>query len=188
MTQSQFMYDLMRELDGVPDEEKFVLMNDYTQYFENHIESGMTEESIIENLKTPHEIACCYKKGKPIPLEGVESVLASEQDGDKTALSVIKFIFLIPVCVVYEAATAAVCAIIVAASLALCLVCAVGGVVSFVSVVLNKGFILLGIGAVILTFAFVMLFMLAVNFTVSAVKLFPRYMGRVLANRSGRSK
>lgn len=183
MTQSQFMYDLMLELEGIPDEEKFVLMNDYNQFFENKLEEGMTEEEIVNNLRTPHDIARSYKKGKPIPIEGVDSVLTSEQTGKKTLSSVFKFVLLIPVCAVYEVLAAALCAAVMLTVLALCLACAIGGVVSFVSVSLGGGFVLLGIGAVFLTFAFVVLFMLSVRLTADAVKLFPRFMGRVLANK-----
>ena len=78
MTQSQFMYDLMIALNGIPDEEKFVLMNDYTQYFEDKLESGMVEEDIVNSLKAPREIARRYKNGNPIPIDGVESVLTSD--------------------------------------------------------------------------------------------------------------
>lgn len=183
MTQSQFMYELMVELEGVPDEEKFVLMNDYTQYFENKSDSGMSEEDIVKNLSSPKEIARSYKRGKPIPLEGVDSVLTSDLSGDKTALSVLKFVLLIPVCAVYEVLAVGLGVALLAAVLALCMACAVGGVVSFVSVSLGNGFIFLGVGAVFLTFAFVMLFMVVFKFSVDAVKFFPAFMGRVLANK-----
>lgn len=183
MTQSQFMYDLMIALEGIPDEEKFVLMNDYTQYFEDKLASGMSEEKITGSLKSPREIARHYKSGNPIPIDGVESVLTSNPQGKKTFLSVFKFILLLPVCAVYEVIAAAFGIALLAAALLLCMACALGGVVSFVSAALNKGFILLGIGAVLLTFAFVMLFMLVFRFSVDAVKFFPAFMSRILSNK-----
>lgn len=183
MTQSQFMYDLMIALEGIPDEEKFVLMNDYTRYFENKLAGGMSEENIVNSLKSPREIARRYKNGNPIPIDGVDSVLTSDPKGKKTFLSVFKFILLLPVCAVYEVIAAAFGIVILAAVLILCMACALGVVVSFVSVALNNGFIFLGIGAVLLTFAFVMLFMLVCRFSVDAVKFLPNLMGRILSNK-----
>lgn len=182
MKQSQFMYELMVELDGVPDEEKLVLMNDYNTYFENKLEGGMSEEQIIEGLKTPHEIARRYKKGKPLPIEGVDSVLTHENQGEKTFFSVVKFIFLIPVCAVYELLVLAFGIAGMALVLALCLACTLFVVVSFVSIPLNMGFIFVGLGCVCLMMAFIMLFIIVIHFMMMLMKLLPNYMGRVLSN------
>lgn len=183
MTQSQFMYDLMIALEGVPDEEKFVMMNDYTRYFEDKLAEGMSEESIVSSLKSPREIARRYKNGNPIPIDGVESVLTSNPQGKKTFSSIFKFVLLVPVCAVYEVLAVGFGIVMLAAILVLCMACALGGVVSFVSVALNKGFLLLGIGAVFLTFALVMLFMIVFRFSVDSVKFFPALMGRILSNK-----
>ena len=183
MTQAQFMYDLMVYLEGVPDEEKYVLMNDYNQYFENRIQNGDSEETITQFLKPPREIARRYKKGNPIPIEGIDSVIPHEQADNKDFFSILGFILLIPVCVVYETAVIVFCTALLIAVLALCMSGAVGIIVSFVSAALSKGFVLLGLGCVFLTLAFIILFMLTVNFFINAVKYFPNIMKRVLANK-----
>ena len=183
MTQAQFMYDLMVYLEGVPDEEKYVLMNDYNQYFENRIQNGDSEETITNSLKPPREIARRYKKGNPIPIEGIESVIPCEQSDNKDFFSILGFILLIPVCIVYEIAAAVFCAALLIAVLALCMSGAVGVIISFVSAALGKGFVLLGLGCVFLTLAFLILFMLTITFAIKAVKYFPNVMKRVLANK-----
>ena len=183
MTQAQFMYDLMIALDGIPDEEKLVLTNDYNQYFEDRLNKGMSEERIVNSLKSPREIARRYKSGNPIPIDGVDSVLTSNPKGNKPASRVIKFILLVPVCGVYEVLAVVLGIALLAVILALCMACTLGVVVSFVSASLNVGFVFMGVGAVCLTFAFVMLFMITLKLSINAVKIFPKFMSRILSNK-----
>ena len=184
MTQSQFMYDLMVELEGVPDEDKLVLMNDYNQYFTDRIEGGMSEDDIVSRLRSPKEIAASFKNGTPIPIEGVDSVLIGVQKGNKTPMSVFKFILLIPVCAVYEVFAVSVGLVLLAVTLVLCAVCALASVAAFMSVPLSRGFILLGVGGIFLTFAFVMLCTAVFAGALGAAAKFPGFMGRVLNNRT----
>ena len=184
MTQSQFMYDLMVELDGVPDEDKFVLMNDYNQYFTDRIDEGLSEDDIISKLRSPKEIADGYRNGVPIPIDGVDSVLSSSQRGEKTPLSVLKFVLLIPVCALYEVLAVSVGVILLAAVAALCAAGSLVSVAAFMSASLNTGFMLLGIGGIFLTFAFIMLCAAVFGGALGAVKKFPGFMGNVLHNRT----
>lgn len=183
MTQSQFMYDLMVELEGIPDEDKFVVMNDYTQYFSDSIENGLSEDDIINALRSPKEIADGYKNGTPIPIKGVESVLGNNRKGNKTVQSVFKFILLIPVCALYEVLTVLLGLACLAVTLVLCAVGALASVTAFLSVPLNNGFIFLGFGGIFLTFSCVMLCAVVFKGAVGAVLKFPVFMGKVLNNR-----
>ncbi len=182
MTKSQFMYDLMIGLDGVPDEEKLLVMNDYDLYFSEKISDGMSEEAIVSSLKSPEEIAKGYKTGQPVPIEGVESVLSDLGKGKKTPLSVFKFILLIPVCALYEIFALSLGIVSLIVSLGLCFSGALLSVAAFMSSPLSRWFIVIGIGSIVITFAFVMLVTAVFQGTVRLVRKFPRFMSRILHN------
>ncbi len=182
MTQSQFMYELMVELADIPDEEKVVIMNDYTQFFTEHTEQGMSEENIINALSSPKEIANGYKNGLPLPIEGIESVYINEQSGKVTAISVLKFILLIPVAAIYIPVTAVLGIAILLLSLALCAASVCLSVFSFTVASLQTGFILLGIGGIFFTLAFLILSVVIFKGAIKTVLVFPKLMGRVLKN------
>lgn len=182
MTQTQFMYELMVELADISDKEKVVIMNDYTQLFSESIEQGVSEENIIASLATPKEIAQSYKDGSPLPIKGVDSVYNCEQGGNMTTSSIMKFILLIPVAILYVAVTSA----LGLATLFLCLVlCAASvciSVFSFTVASLQTGFILLGIGGIFFTLAFLILCVVVFKSAIKIVLKFPKYMGSVLRN------
>lgn len=183
MTQSQFMYELMVELADIPDEEKVVIMNGYTQFFAERTNQGMSEESIIDTLSSPKEIAQGYKNGSPLPIEGVESVYSGEKSGEKTAGSVIKFILLIPVAAIYIPITAVLGLAVLLLSLALCAASVCLTVFSFTVASLQTGFIVLGIGGIFFTLAFLMLCVVIFKGSWKIVLAFPRLMGQVLTNK-----
>ncbi len=185
MTQSQFMYDLTVALDGVPDEEKYVLTNDYDRYFSDRLSEGMSEELITQNLSSPAEIARRYKQGDPIPIDGVDSVFVSQKKGKITFLSVCKFILMIPLCIVYEIISVFFGIVLFLISLMLCVGGALFSVAAFMSMSLNIGFLLLGIGGIFLTVSFVMLSGFVILAAVKAVRFLPGKMSVILNNKSG---
>lgn len=182
MTQTQFMYELMVELADIPDNEKVVIMNDYTQLFSESTEQGMSEESIISSLATPKEIAQSYKDGAPLPIKGVDSVYSNEQGGNITASSIMKFILLIPVAIIYVAVTSAFGLVVLLLCLALCAVSVCLSVFSFTVAGLQSGFILLGIGGIFFTLAFLMLCVVVFKGAIKIILKIPKYMGSVLRN------
>lgn len=188
MTQSQFMYELMTELDGLPDERKYIVMNEYTQYFTEQTENGLSEEGIISSLGSPKEIAQSYKSGSPIRLAGVASVDLSSGESTKTPLSVFKFILLIPAAAVYLPVMTALGLAVLLISLLLCAASVCLTVFSFTVASLQTGFIFLGIGGIFFAFAFVMFCVVIFKGALRLVFFFPKLMGRVLRNESKAGK
>ncbi len=179
MTQSQFMYELMKELDGMSDEKKYDIMNDYTGFFSEQTDNGRSPEEIISMLHSPKEIAESYKKGKPVELD----VFASGSEDDTPAYKrVVKFILLIPCALVIVPLSALAGALLVALSVVLCVAGVAVSVYSFFASSLSFGFIIIGIGGILFTFSFVMLCVSFIQLTAKMVKSFPNYMGRVLNN------
>ena len=179
MTQLQFMYELMSALDGLPDEDKYIIKNDYDRYFAEQLEKGVDESEIITALGSPEDIACKYKNGDRAVLEGI---LNEKRQSKKTAGSVAKFILLLPVGAVAVPLTAAACVLLVTVAVLLCIASLALGVFSFTLVSFSPGFIIIGLGLVTLTFAFVMLCIALSKFTAAAVRIFPQFMKRVLEN------
>lgn len=188
MTQSQFMYELMTELGDLSDEKKYIVMNEYTQYFNEKTESGMSEESIISSLHSPKDIAQSYKSGSPIRLEGVSSVCVSPCEGGKTPLSVFKFILLIPAAAVYITVLSALGLSVLLASFLLCAASVCLSVFSFTVASLQTGFVLLGIGGIFFAFAFLMLSVVIFKGALRLICFFPALMGRVLRNEKKAGK
>ena len=186
MTQSQFMYELMKELDGMSDEKKYDIMNDYTGFFSEQTDNGRSPEEIISMLHSPKEIAESYKKGKPVELD----VFASGSEDDTPAYKrVVKFILLIPCALVIVPLSALAGALLVALSVVLCVAGVavsvyLGGrrIIKKFASSLSFGFIIIGIGGILFTFSFVMLCVSFIQLTAKMVKSFPNYMGRVLNN------
>jgi len=179
MTQSQFMFELMSALDGMPDEDKYNITNDYERYFDEQLENGVEESEIIKALGSPEQIAKRYKSGDPIPLDGI---MPQKGKSNKTAGSIAKFILLLPVGAVAVPLIAVICIALVLIAAVICIAALAGGVFSFTLTSFSPGFIMIGLGLVTLTFAFVMLCIALSKFTALAVGAFPRFMKRVLEN------
>lgn len=171
------MYELMKELNDLPDESKYIIMNDYTEFFSEQEDKGRSAEDIIGGLSSPKQIALGYRNGMPVPIEGITE---SEHTGRRTPLSVLKFVLMLPAAVLYVCVTAALGLVMLAVAALLC----VGGVAlsvySFAALSLSFGFIIVGIGGVLFTFAFVVLCVSVFRLAVRMVTAFPKYMGRVL--------
>jgi len=179
MTQSQFMYELMKELDFMSDEKKYDIMNDYNGFFSEQTDNGKSEDEIIDLLRSPKEIAESYRSGMPLSLEFLTSDSSEHIPAYKR---IIKFILLIPCAVVYVPVTAVLGAVLIALSVILCAVGVAVSVYSFSALHLSLGFAVIGIGGIVFTFAFVMLCVAFVQLTSKMVTYFPRYMGRLLGN------
>ncbi len=179
MTRSQFMFELMSALDGMPDEDKYNITNDYEKYFDEQLENGVEESEIINALGSPGLIAKRYISGDPIPLDGI---MPQKGKSRKTAGSIAKFILLLPVGAVTVPLTAVVCVVLALIAAAVCIVSLAGGVFSFTLLSFSPGFIIIGLGLIALTFAFVMLCIALSKFTALAVGAFPRFMKKVLEN------
>lgn len=184
MTQSQFMYALMTELSDLPDEQKYVIMSDYTQFFSDEIAKGRSEEDIISSLEAPEKIAKDYKNGTSLPPEGVRSIYGDTQCSKVTPLSIFKFVCLIPVAAVYLAVTVTLGLVLLLITVMLCVASVCLSVFSFTVASLQTGFILTGIGAIFFTFTFIFLSVSVFKGAVFTVTIFPKFMGRVLKNKS----
>ena len=185
MTQSQFMYELMKELDGVNDESKYVIMNDYTGFFSEQTDNGRSVDEIIAMLHTPKEIAESYKNGKPFE----PTCIASDtQEKNPAYKRVLKFILLIPCAIVLESLSALAGTLLVLLSVILCIASVAVSVYSFSALSLSFGFIIIGIGGILFTFSFIMLCVASVQLTVKMLTAFPKYMSRVLNNTDGSVK
>lgn len=179
MTQSQFMYELMKELDGMSDEQKYDIMNAYTGLFSEQTERGISEQEIVDMLHSPKEIADSYLNGTPVPLDLFISQNENRQSKHK---NILKFIMLMPCAVIYVPVTAMIGAALVLLSVILCTVSIAVSVYSFSAAHLSFGFIIIGAGGIIFTFSFVMLCVIFVRLTGMMVTYFPKYMSRVLNN------
>lgn len=182
MTQSQFMYELMTELSDLPDEEKYVVMNDYNQLFSEQIADGMSEEAVTSALASPQKIAEGYKNGRPLPIVGVQSIYENSS-GKATSLSVFKFICLIPVAIVYVPVTLALGILALLLTAVLCAASVCLSVFSFTVASLQTGFILTGIGGIFFTLTFLLLSVFVFKGAVCMVTAFPKFMGRILKNK-----
>lgn len=183
MTQSQFMYELMKEISFLSDEEKINVMNDYTLYFSQQINKGLTEEEACGALCSPAEIADSYRNGAPLPILGVDSVYKEENERGKTPLSVFKFICLIPAAVVYLPVVAVVGLVLFVMAIALCAVCVGVSVFSFTLLSINTAFIFVGIGMILFTVVFLLLSVLIFRATIYFLRLLPGFMKGVLQNK-----
>ena len=114
--------------------------------------------------------------------------MVSDQNGQKTFLSVLKFILMIPVCFLYEIAAVALGTVLFAAAAALCISAALICVGAFMSVTLDAGFVVFGLGSILLTFSFIMLAVLVFKSLTRAVKFFPNLMGGILRNKKGEQR
>lgn len=179
MTQSQFMYELMKELDGIPDESKYIIMNDYSGYFSEQEDKGLSVDDIIAKLGSPEKIALSYKNGVPVLPEEIGEVT---DKGNRTPLSVLKFILMIPAAALYVPLTASLGLVMFSAAAVLCVASIALSVYAFSALSLSFGFIIVGIGGVLFTFSFVMLCVTVCRLAVRMVTAFPKYMGRVLNN------
>lgn len=178
------MYELMKELDGMSDEQKYTVMSDYTSLFDEQTEMGRTEDEIISKLLSPKEIAEGYRSGTPVPLE-----LFTSHDEDQLPAfkRVLKFILLIPCAVVIVPLAALAGAALAALSLALCAASVALSVYSFAAVNLSFGFFITGVGGIVFTFSFIMLCVAFVQLTAKMTAWFPKYMGKVLKDGSVKS-
>ncbi len=183
MTQAQFMYDLMTAVKDLSDEEKYVIMNDYNQYFFDKKEAGLSEEEIVAALPSPKSIAEDYHHGIPTPIDGMDFGSVSENEDKKTPLSILLFILLMPVCAVYEALAVVLGIAAAVVMLALCIAAAFASVGCFGLAGLSRGFILVGIGGLLLTVALVLLSAAMFRAIAAGIAWFPRFMKRVLNNR-----
>lgn len=185
MTQSQFMYKLMVELTDLPDEKKYVIMNEYTQFFDERLDRGMSEEQIAEALPAPKVIAQAYKDGSPLPIGEMQSIYDGKSSS-RTAASVFKFICLIPVAVLYFPIVTVLGLALFLIAVALCAACVCMSVFSFTAVPLQTGFILTGIGGIFFTLTFLFLSILIFKGVFVLLKIFPAFMGSVLNNGKAR--
>ena len=183
MTQSQFMYELMSALDGMPDEDKYTIKNECDRYFAQQLEKGTDESEIINGLGSPEAIALRYKHGDRVLLNGI---ITEKKQGKRTAGSVARFILLLPVGAVTVPLTAVMCVLFLMFAVVLCIVSLALGVFSFTLTSFSPGFIIIGLGLLTLTFSFVMLCIALSKFTSAAVRVFPRFMKRVLENEGER--
>lgn len=183
MTKSQFMYKLMIELSELPDEEKYIVMNDYTQFFEQQISEGIGEAEAVASLASPKEIAEGYLTGNPLPIKGIESIYNKGESGRVTAMSVFKFIALIPVAAIYIPVMSALGIACLLFVMALCVIGICVSVFSFAVMSLEVGFILTGIGGIFFAFSFSLLSVLVFRIFWALVLTFPKFMGRVLKNK-----
>lgn len=183
MTQAEFMYELMTAVKNLPDEAQYVIMNDYNEFFDIKKSEGLDEEDITALLPSPKVLAAEYRHGMPTPIDGTKMAERAAPPPHVTALSVFLFILLIPVCAVYEIIAFAVGLAFSVLLLALCIAAAFAGVACFGLSALSRGFILLGVGGLILTVAFVMLSAAAFRGFIAALAFFPKFMSRVLWNR-----
>ena len=170
------MYELMSELENLPDEEKLAVMNEYNNYFYEKTESGMSENEAAQLLPSPKEIADSYRSGEPYELGGEHT----EKKQSLSPLGVLLFILMIPVCAVYEALAFVMGTGASVVMLALCVAAAFFGVACFGVSALSHGFILLGIGGLFLTVALVLFSAAMFKGIAAAFAWFPRTMGRVL--------
>lgn len=181
MTQSQFMYELMKAVESFPDEKKYTVMSDYDRYFSRKKEDGLSDEDIISALPMPQSIADGYRSGNPFPLyEQTESEFSENSRGRAAPLGVFLFALLIPVCAVYEVLDAVVSLAAAVIMLALCIAAAFASVACFGVISLSKGFILLGIGGLLITAALVLFSSVLFRLLVRSFGAFPRLMRRVL--------
>lgn len=183
MTQSQFLYQLMKELDEFPDEMRYMIVNDYAFYYGEQLEKGLSEEQISKNLYSPKEIAESYKNGQPLTPTGTDSIYKSDREKSRTALSIFKFICLIPVAIIYMPVAS-----VLGLALFLCTIClgiisVCVSVFSFTVSGINLGFIFTGIGGIFFTAAFVFLSIIIFKSALALIRAFPEFMGRVLNNK-----
>lgn len=183
MTQSQFMYELMKEISFLSDEEKITVMNDYMSYFSQQINKNLTEEEACDALSSPAEIADSYRSGVPLPIPGVDSVYKEDNEREKTPFSVFKFICLIPVAIVYLPLVTAVGIALFVMAIALCAVCVGVSVFSFTLLSINTAFIFVGIGMILFTVVFLLLSVLIFRATIYFLRLLPGFMKGVLQNK-----
>ncbi len=184
MTQSQFMYELMKAVESFPDEKKYTVMSDYDRYFSRKKESGLSDEDIIAALPMPQSIADGYRSGSPFPLdEPTASEFSEKSKGRAAPLGVFLFTLLVPVCAVYEVLDAALSVVAAVIMLALCVAAAFASVACFGVISLSKGFILLGIGGLLITAALVLFSSVLFRLLARSFGAFPRLMKRVLHNQ-----
>ena len=181
MTQAQFMYELMKAAESFPDEMKFGLVNDCNRYFADQLDAGMTEAEITASLPSPGEIAERCKNGKPY----LPGALGADAARSATPLGIFLVVLLSPVLVVYEALMLAAGVISAVLLLALCVAAAFASVACFGVSTLSHGFILLGIGGLLVTVALVLFSVAAFRGIASGFAWFPRFMGRVLTFKKG---
>ncbi len=182
MTQSQFMYKLLIALSDLPDEEKYVVVNDYKQYFEQQINEGRSESDISSSLPPPEKIAQSYIDGNPLPIEGVRTVY-DDESGRKSALSVFKFICLMPVAVVWEPVAAVLGVALLIVTAALCVAGVMLAVFSFQAVSLGAQFVLLALCGICAAIAFLLFSVAVFKAFIKLIKLLPSFMGKVLKNK-----
>lgn len=185
MTQSQFMYKLMVELAELPDEKKYVIMNDYNRFFSENLEKGLSEEQITEKLQSPVIIAQSYKDGSPLSLTGIDSIYNGEKS-KRTAASTFKFICLIPAAIILFPLITFLGLTLFLLSAGLCVVGVCIGVFSFTVASIQIGFIFMGVGGIFFTlcFLFLSIFILKVAFFI--LKSFTSFMKDILHNRKAR--
>lgn len=176
MTQAQFMYELMIAAKELPDDERLTLMSDYDKYFELH-----QQDNAADALPSPKEIAESYLHGEPIIPEGVGSSQAAYAKKEKaTALGVLVFILLIPVCAVYELLIIAAGLVVSVLALAMCAAAAIASTVCFGAASLSIGVVFVGIGGLFITAALVLLSAALFRLIGTAFLFFPGLMSRVL--------
>ncbi len=181
MTQSQFMYDLLVALSDLPDEKKYAAVNDYKQYFEQQISKGRSESDISASLPPPEKIAQGYLSGSPLPIDGVSMAYADDDSGS-SAVSVFKFICLIPVAIVWEPIVAVLGAALLIVTALLCVAGVVVAVFAFHAVTLGAQFVLIALCGVCCTVAFLLFTLVLFKVFIKAVTLLPRFMRGVLKN------
>ena len=185
MTQSQFMYELMVELTDLPDEKKYVIMNDYNQVFSENLEKGLSEEQITEKLQSPRVIAQSYKDGSPLPLPGIDSIYNVEKS-KRTAASTLKFICLIPAAIIFFPLVTFLGLTFFLLSAGLCVVGVCIGVFSFTVASIQIGFIFMGIGGIFFTLSFLFLSIFILKAAFFILKAFTSFMKGILYNRKAR--
>ena len=185
MTQAQFMYELMTAVHHLSDEAQYIIMQDYNEFFFNKKEEGLSEDEIISILPSPKTIAAEYKDGgMPLPVDGMKMTERAQPPSKPTALSTFLFILLIPLCVVYELLMLIGSIICVVLLFALCVAFALVSVGCFSICSLSAGFVVLGIGALIVTTAGVLLSAGMFKALWAGFLWFPKYINRVRLNKT----
>ena len=179
MTRSRFMFELTTALSFLPEEERCTVTSEYDHFFDSKAAQGESESDTIASLPSPEKIAESYKKGDPYS-PGGEDIVIGRRQNRPTVLGVFLFILLIPVCVVYEAVMLALIIITAVVFIAACVAVIFASAACLGAIPLSRGFILLGVGGLLIAVALTLYGVALLRLIASAAGKMPALMKRVL--------